>query len=871
MICYIENMINRSLKILGALLAIWLILPMASNGIEILDADPKLTTLFFGRPKTDEHFGSQHFSSPSSYSHLLGSTYYQYSMEALMVFGFKITEPFLHEWKKQGSAQFMFSIIKFHEGDARNICPIHISQLASAKSSAEAAAARPVEELGVLSRDDLEENRLYSFQLDFQDQWKPNDIIWIGLDGAAPIDRENHNLVIAGDLSSYPGGSSPMLIAGNLESANRTVHGISLLQSLTRLFCAPRVAEKNVAKTPSIPQWINPFQTAKKIETLKLFRTALKQELSKVPAVPIRTPDRHKGFHSTIKPTDKGWELRFLLTRRTTSITLYPALMQNGTRTKVYAFPKRFTITAFPRDGSAPVNVADWSQTDFPLPGMSPVIFPIAWKNYSEVRLRVIKGVPVENGHTFALSEVSFPRCHSTWPIISLASAESMEAPPYWSTLYLTDGRTAFGSPFPAADNPSKGTFRAEPGSSGPIQIIIREEIPTLWDGFEFHPTQHPSGLPPADVPTGVKIEFSNYDDFSVIHQTERTQEAISLADGKFPFVMRFPSVAARCARITLEPTPDTQPIQLEEITFNGGLPLLMPEWFRQKRTIFGTRGTAALYDRIINGETWDPPIRRSTTLIRRDVLIGELQQVENTMLAIQRSHQNTLAGLKASAIMLRATLIGLLILLQRKQARQAQMRIRHRIQQDLHDEIGSQLSTISMITNFNKNAKGITQELRTELADANQCAREAIASLAEVIWLTDKEILTLDQCFDVMRKRAEKMVHTMKLELDFPQNIPPLKLSFRTKRNLILLFTEALNNGLKHSNADTIRVLVRINSHRQLILNVSDNGHGFQSDAVDAGIGLESMRDRALKLGGTLDITSSKQQGTTVQFIGKI
>lgn len=847
------------------------LLPFRLYGVEILDADPELTTRFSGRQKTDEQFGSEHFFQYQSYNHLLGTIYYKDSRETVLAFGFRLTESFCSEWKEQGEAQVLFNIIEFHEGDARKICPIQIERLASTDSPLKAAAQPPVARLGSIAANELQVNRLYSYPLPFDPTTKPGDIVWIGLDGTNPVDSENHNLIIAGDLNAYPGGSSPMMIAGSLGSASKTIHGISLLQSLNRLFYAPKNAAAVPSRTSAVPRWINPFRTANKLETLEVFRLALEQKLARLPESPVSTPDHFKGFHSSIKPEDEGWELLFPVTRRLTSIALYPAVYQNGRQTESYAFPKRFTITAIPRErDEEPVMVADWSQTDFPQQGLSPVIFPFAWINYEEVRVNVIKGVPMSGGHAFALSEVSFPRRYSTWPIdLSIAAEDSLESPPYWSAGYATDGRTVFGSPTPAADA-FKGTFRMVPQKNEPVQIIIRVEQPTLWNGFEFHPTQHPDGLPPEGFPKGFLIEFSDQDDFSDIVHTERSAKSVTMPDGKNPFALRFPAVYASCVRITLDP-PAGDRLQLEEITFNGGLPLMMKSWYMEKRTISGTPGTAALYDRIVNGNYWDPPVRRSVNLIRRDVLVDELQRIENTVQAIHHSDKDTKAELKASAIILAALLSGLFILHQRRQSKKAQLRIRHRIQQDLHDEIGSQLSTISMITNFNRNDPNLTAELRTEITDANQCAREAIASLAEVIWLTDKEILTLDQCFDVMKKRAEKMVHTMTLDLDFPRKVPPLKLSYRTKRNLILLFTEALNNGLKHSNADTIQVRARIDDHRNLTLVVADNGQGFAPDTDDAGIGLESMKERAEKLGGKLDIISPPEQGTTVTFRGKL
>ena len=857
-------------------LALAVLQPVTSlYGVEILDADPELSVrLTTNRSRTEEHFGSEYFFRYQFYNHLLGSIYYEESREAVLVFGFRVTAEFLNEWKEQGQAHFLFNIIKFHEGDAHRICPILIQRLDAGATASEVAEKEPLQILGTISGNELKENHLYSFRVDYRENLNPGDTVWIGLDATNPMEPKNHNLIIAGDLNAYPGGSPPILIAGSPEAESRTVHGISLLQSLNRLFYAPANLEEVQHRETVVPRWINPLRTTRKLNTLEGFHETLRQELSKLPESPVRTPERYKGFHSSVKPRDEEWELRFPVSRRVTSIALYPALCQNGLQTEVYAFPKRFIITAFPRGDGEPVVVADWSQTDFPQTGVSPVIFPFAWKSYREIRMRVIEGADMPGGHAFALSEVSFPRRYNTWPInMETPDEDSLETPPFWSKAYATDGRTAFGNPT-ATTAYESGSFKTLAMDSKPIQITIQHKKKTMWNSFEFHPTQNPNDLPPDGFPARIRIEFSNEDDFSEIIHTEQTTITESVSDAAFPYFLRFPIIYAQFVRITLLPSsqaPPEQMLELEEITFNGGLPLVMRGWYFDHNTISGSPGTAALYDRIINGNQLDPPVRRSSNLIRRDILLDELRQVESTMLAVKKANADTISGLKAGGIILTVTLTLLIILYQRRLSKKVQHRIRHRIQQDLHDEIGSQLSTISMISNFNRKATHLDPELRTELTDINQSAREAIASLAEVIWLTDKEILTLDQCFDVMKKRAQKMVHAINLELSFPQKAPALKLSYRTKRNLLLLFTEALNNALKHSGADTIQVSARISEGKQLVLMVVDNGQGFEKDSSHGGIGLESMYERAQKLGGILDIISSPNQGTRVTFRGKL
>ena len=602
----------------------------------------------------------------------------------------------------------------------------------------------------------------------------------------------------------------------------------------------------------------------------------LEQQLSNLPNCPLIMPDQSRGFHSSVKATNETWTLRFPLKDKESSVTLYPAVRWNGKEPEAYAFPKRFIITALPSSGAEPVIVADWSRADFPQTGMIPVIFPFPWDNYNAVHITVFKGIPAPGGHTFALSEVAFAQIDDTEPVyLRTDSGNSMEILPYWSSSYATDGKTAFGLPIDSECD-TNGTFQAVLQATNDLQIIIRQTDITTWDRLEFYPSATANGFPPNGFPRRIRIEFSNQDDFSELVAEVSNSGTITLSDADRPYVFPFKKVHARCVRLTLEPEAEPSPgnriIQLEEITVNGGFPLTE----RRKGLEVELQGVplpsgpAALYDRIINGQELQIPLLRRINLIRRNVLAGELSSVKQTMQFITHAHRRTIALLEAFGVMLAAALFSGVTVYQRRQSRKGQLRIRHRIQQDLHDEIGSQLSAISLIADMDKEAPELTDQLRTDLRDINQSAREAIASLAEVVWLTKEEILTMAQCFEVMQKRARQMVHTLHLELDFPQRVPDFELSYKNKRNLILLFTEALNNALKHSQADTIRATARL-AGRELILSVSDNGRGFTPKTTSGSIGLKSMHQRAETLGGQLKIESTPGKGTTVCFTGKL
>lgn len=864
----------------ASLLLAALLLPIRSQAIEILEAATELSGRVSGPPHTDTQFGTSTYNRPHPGIYLLGSFYEPDSREVNTVLGFRVTQSFIEEWKKQGQAQLLFSVIGFASWDPRPICPIQVELLEPNHPSAISAAnlSRPPHlRLGSISQKDLELNQLYNFPLPYDASRSPGDILWIGLDCRNPLDPLGHSIILSGDLYLHPGGAPPLLIAGDPQATTQTVQGMSLLQSLNRRFSTPEHLKEISAHNTALPTWVNPLRTSLKMKTLEEFQIALKQQLAKLPNRPLIPNTERAGVHSSIKPTDQSWTFRFPVQGKETSIALYPAVRWNGKKNEVYAFPKRFIITAIPYSTNRPpVTVADWSGRDFPLQGPIPVFFPFHWDNYREVCITVTKGASAPGGHTFALSEVIFSKIDDTTPNELRVSPEDiLELSPFWSPAYATDGQTPFGVS-DAEIPPEAGTFRTLLHQNDSPQITIHQREITRWSSLEFHPTAYSSGMPPQGFPQKIRIDFSNQRDFSHILNTVYSKAPITLQNIHHPAVVQFPEIKARHVRITLEPSTYSQEkglLQLEEITVNGGIPLTERRKDLELK-LSGMPDTLTpnpLCDRIINGSPWHTPIRRTVDLIRRQILTEELQRIEQSMQTLQKTHQKTITALNAGCIILAAGLLGGIILHQRSGAKRSQERIRKRFQQDLHDEIGSQLSAISLITDKDRSPRKTMEDLNHDIRNINRCAREAVASLSEVIWLTNKEILTLDQCFDVMRKRAQQMVNTINLEIDFPHKSPSIKLSYKTKRNLILLFTEALNNALKHSEADTIRTSAHLFNRNELTLKIHDNGIGFDPQMTTTGIGLNSMKKRASTLNGTLEIKSTPGTGTSVCFTGKL
>jgi signal transduction histidine kinase/ligand-binding sensor domain-containing protein len=190
--------------------------------------------------------------------------------------------------------------------------------------------------------------------------------------------------------------------------------------------------------------------------------------------------------------------------------------------------------------------------------------------------------------------------------------------------------------------------------------------------------------------------------------------------------------------------------------------------------------------------------------------------------------------------------------------------RMRTRIATDLHDDIGANLTRISLLSEVAKqksaNGNGI---LLTSIADI---ARESVASMNDIVWAIAPEHDSLLDLTRRMRQHAEEIFALRDIDLEFhaPVADADLKLSVGVRRDVLLIFKEAVNNAARHSDCSRVEINFRVEDAK-LLLQIKDNGKGFAADSEVDGQGLRSMSRRAKALGGNLTIESSN--GTLIKF----
>jgi hypothetical protein len=189
-------------------------------------------------------------------------------------------------------------------------------------------------------------------------------------------------------------------------------------------------------------------------------------------------------------------------------------------------------------------------------------------------------------------------------------------------------------------------------------------------------------------------------------------------------------------------------------------------------------------------------------------------------------------------------------------------LNVRQKLHRDLHDDIGATLSSIKVYTEVLQEDPG--NSIITGLIREN--AEEMIGQLELIAWATNPQNDSFKSLCDLMKKYAIPACYAKKIELSFSAETVPALLIIpgNVRKNIFLVFKEAINNILKYSEATACKVDMGIRNHK-FILKVSDNGRGMIYAGKENGSGMQNMRKRAEELGGTLDVSSIPGNGVTI------
>lgn len=190
--------------------------------------------------------------------------------------------------------------------------------------------------------------------------------------------------------------------------------------------------------------------------------------------------------------------------------------------------------------------------------------------------------------------------------------------------------------------------------------------------------------------------------------------------------------------------------------------------------------------------------------------------------------------------------------------------RLRLRIASDLHDDVTSELSGISMMAELMRRRDPDSSAQLGALRDRTTALASVMRDLA---WGIHPEHDTAGSMIRRMHSTGSMLLGDTPLQIGIDGIDEAAVLPMVVRRTLFLVYKEALHNAARHARAESVRVQLRQADHA-LEMTIADDGAGFDPSAVVAGDGLRNMRRRVTETGGEIDVTSGRGKGTVITVL---
>ena len=192
----------------------------------------------------------------------------------------------------------------------------------------------------------------------------------------------------------------------------------------------------------------------------------------------------------------------------------------------------------------------------------------------------------------------------------------------------------------------------------------------------------------------------------------------------------------------------------------------------------------------------------------------------------------------------------------------QAQERERHRIAQDLHDEVNQALTAVSL--RLQATIEQAPEDLQGELVETKRLATQAMQELLTIAHQLRPAVLDDHGLIPALQSQVLQFSDQTGIEATFDAGGTAAKLTPEQQLVLYRVTQESLSNIAQHAGAD--RVAVKLSFNGATVLRISDDGRGF-AGVRPGGLGVQGMRERALLVGGQLSIQPGAPAGTTVEL----
>jgi len=200
---------------------------------------------------------------------------------------------------------------------------------------------------------------------------------------------------------------------------------------------------------------------------------------------------------------------------------------------------------------------------------------------------------------------------------------------------------------------------------------------------------------------------------------------------------------------------------------------------------------------------------------------------------------------------------------------RQAVEKERNRISRDMHDDLGSGLTMIAILSEVAKKQLSVPEKAKELLEKIAVSSRDLVDNLQDIIWVLNPKNDTLESLSSYIREYGLKYFEpiSVQLEFNYPEQFSNTHLSEEQRRNMYLTVKESFNNIAKYAWCNKVTVTI-CETAEEIRLSIKDDGKGFDVNNVRFfANGLKNMQNRIEQVGGNYSITSEPGNGTLTEI----
>jgi signal transduction histidine kinase len=609
------------------------------------------------------------------------------------------------------------------------------------------------------------------------------------------------------------------------------------------------------------------------VERLEAERRVLEEEKRGLPERPVPEQELAVGMYigGRFSPETSRWmQVDLGEARALDAVVLMPAYVASKW---AYGFPLRYRVEGSMRDDFAESQtLLDRSAEDQEVP-LGPVYLetPGIRCRYLRVTATRLAVHPLDSGRSlFCLSELlAFSGGRNVALRSRVTAPGSAESPPTWSLQHVVDGSTALGLAMRSD---------AERAGNGWHSGISRKQETLKWVQVDLGQPQRIEEVRlvparPSDFleragfgfPLRFRVEVSDRPDFETVATVFETGERDFVNPGGNAVGFPGRGVEGRYVRVSATKLWQRHEdfvfaLAELEVVAEGrnvakgravtGLDETVTAAWKAECLVDG-RGSSGV---LLDSQRWLEQIARRVEV---EGALGRLERALGE--ARRRAEEKTKAVLSGMLVGV-VSLGGAMFWWVRQVRRKAERRLREQIARDLHDEIGSSLGSIALMSE-----RALRKSDVAALEEIGHLATDAAASMRGILWMVrEAGVPTLGELRETLRTSAAQMLGGREWVWEGTLGEGDCRKPLPFHRDVFLFLKEALHNVVRHSGATHVWIGFGVERGR-LCVGVRDNGKGFDPSGDFGGSGIASMRYRAGQLGAELRMESEPGAGARV------